>query len=298
MASQNDSPIVPMNFPESKQGCHEELWNNQYMAVTPKEKDIESAIDILFPKWSEQEEVECAGDLSFELLFMAMCQTFDLTTVGGWLKLLKRLIVNKSPPRIQNIQVLRCYTSLIFANRVNLSMALLTGEEFVFALKQQTMSAAENLLPDRGQKEVCTSFRLLKDDFGLDYPRLKRYSHQQRALIAESSESASLKDFVMENALRITEIGSNFVAKVNKKTDLDQYTIYLQENHEFALNLLLEVVEYNSQVWAIVNSHVKRYLVQNGREGGVYGKGYPPREEFLKKMKASRFNAAPSRKKV
>ncbi|CAJ1960034.1 unnamed protein product [Cylindrotheca closterium] len=106
MASQNDSPIVPMNFPESKQGCHEELWNNQYMAVTPKEKDIESAIDILFPKWSEQEEVECAGDLSFELLFMAMCQTFDLTTVGGWLKLLKRLIVKKSPPRIQNIQII------------------------------------------------------------------------------------------------------------------------------------------------------------------------------------------------
>ena len=303
---QNDSPIVPMVFPEGKQGCHEELWNKQQMAVAPKPQNIQAAINILFPSWIELEGVEDVAELSFEILFMAMCQTFDLTTADGWLKLLKRMLNGTDggdfpSDRIQNMEALRFFTSVVFATTIPLSVALLAGEGAVFSLKQRVMSPNENLLPDgRGHQAVRTSFRLVEGDCGLDGLDLKTYSHVQRSCFSASSESSSIKDFVMDNALRVTEKGSTTTVggKVNQTTTVGEYKMELVQGVEFALDLVLEIVEHNPQAASVIHSHVTRYLAANGREGEVYGKEYPPREEFLKKMEDSIFNAAPSRKRV
>ena len=52
-----------------------------------------------------------AGELSFDALFNDICQEFDLTTVEGWLKLLKRQQVNTGsdlpPEQIDTGDVLR-----------------------------------------------------------------------------------------------------------------------------------------------------------------------------------------------
>lgn len=306
-ALQNDTPIVPVIFPESKRGCRlEEVLNPRFMAVEAKERDFQRAIDILFPDWGERETDDSAGEQSFDVVFMAMCQAFDLTKPNGWLKLLKRL---HSPPpskasQTLNLQNLYSFTSVLFAAKIEFSVALLTGEGPVFSWKQRLMSGAANFELPRNcshHDRISTSFRLLRD-YGLNQLCLKGYSHKQRTLIASSSESGSLKDLVMETALKIVQKGTSaVVSEVDEKTDLEQYGLFLQKNHANALDALLATRGYNPHVQFIVESHVKLKKNRNSTandDDADEDEEYPPRKDFLKQMKNVKFNAAPSQKKV
>ena len=169
------------------------------------------------------------------------------------------------------------------------------------AIKQRLMSVGVNSLPNDCNEEIRSSFRLLRDDYGLNKNQLKRYSHKQRTRIASSSESGSLKDLVMEHALKRIQEGTSALT-VNGQTDLEAYEGMLSTNQEKALAALLATKEYNPHVQTIVESHVKIYL--NNRKNGdteeeeEQDEEYPPRRAFLKKMKEVRFNAVPSKKKA
>lgn len=304
----NDSPIVPMIFPASKRGCClEEVINPRFMAVQAKEGDFQQAIDILFPDWDGGETPADCDERSFDVVFMAMCQAFDLTKPKGWLKLLKRL--HNSPPsqapHTLNLQNLYSFTSLLFAVKINFSVAILTGEGPIFSWKQRLMSGKANFeLPNKNSHNhrVSTSFRLLQNDFGLHQQSLKGYSHKQRTTFASSSQSGSLKDLVMETALKIVQRGTSaVVSEVDEETDLDQYGRLLQKNHANALDTMLATRGYNPHVYLIVESHVKLNKIRNStpeEDDADDDEAYPPRKDFLNQMKNVKFNAAPSRKRV
>lgn len=250
--------LVPMVFPATgTRTFAEALGTDNLNAEKVKNQDLRQAFDLLFPNTPIHPHFERQN--RFKTLLQLMCQSFDLTTQQGWVKLLKKLLSGKEEvaevPAFVSVQNLTTVTSLVFCYKINIFLALLTGEEPILAMKQRLMSA-ESPFPLLSGCQISSSLKLLEEDFGLDEVELKQCSFHQRALFAKSSETGSLKDVLMENSLRLSKKRSSVFDEVGEDTDPATYENLQRITQREALDALLATKEYNPHVRIILEAYI------------------------------------------
>lgn len=287
----NTSPIRPMIFPNIK--CHEEILQKNYMAVKAEEKDFKNSLQLLFPECNQDVVDDGGGDNlgSLELFLILLIQV-DLSTTKGWIRLIKtldkhlpdKISSTTCMPHGLNDTNLRWVASSLFTTKINFNLAFLSGEAAVLDLKLRQLAIDRTFahLDSDNKEGLCTSFTLLQNDYDLEPQKLKRHSHDQRTLIASSSQSGSLKDLMMETALEtIQKPISTIVASAGEKMDQAAYTNCLLKNQERALDFLIDSKYHNPHVQSIIESYMKKY----DKSATEF-----PRRHFLDAMSKNIFN--------
>lgn len=299
-AQNHNNALVPMIFPAGGTSTFKEEFGTCSLFAEKAEKDeFKQVLNLLFPNPAAHTAPTPEKESSFKHLFQRMCQAFDLTTQKGWVKLLKKLLSDKGQvevPTFASIKTLTLVTSLVFSSKININLALLTGEAPILAMKQKLLSA-ESPFRLLNRCQIASSLNLLEDDFGLDQAQLKECSFRQRMLFAHASESGCLKDLLMDHSLKIIKKGSSVFDRVDEDTDPVAYDKLHQSSHKVALEAVLATKKYNPHVRTILATYVDKKKKQMASSPGGATKE-EDWDDLLARMFKIRFRPVTDRSKA